>query len=154
MFASAPRSSSIEHREAGALIRFGEHHVETHGASTVLLEELVHDFRHQVAPPGPATEFGERPVIDVDDDDTLVGGQRCEQARLDVVKDGVGLTDEAQLGQAGHVRKQQQQDNCRKRIGHALLGAVTDAKELHGDRRPTTARRPGGGRAPRPPITT
>ena len=62
----------LQHLESGTVVLLGKHHVKTDHRNTITIEQFVHQFRHLVATPGPATFFLQAFFVDVEDDNTLV----------------------------------------------------------------------------------
>ena len=83
----------VQHVHSRTRVALGPDDVETDQRNAVLVEQLVHQPRHHIAAPGPASDLPQAPLVDVEDDDARVSlaGHRQLQAR--VIDDAIELVD-------------------------------------------------------------
>lgn len=87
----------VQRLNARAGVALRPDNVEGNDCNPVLVEQLVHEARHDVAAPGPAADLTQAFLVDVEDDDAPIAraGHRQPQAR--VVDNAVELDDEPDL---------------------------------------------------------
>ena len=117
----------VEGADAGRVVGFREHHVEAHDRELVLVEQLVHEPRHDVARPGPARHLLQALLVDVEDDNAAVDGARHGHVEPRVVDDVVQLGDDADAVEPGRVPDEEQRDREADRDPYDVLFQIRPA---------------------------
>ena len=114
--------------QGGAGVWLGEHGVEPEQGDLLFFKQRVDQLGHAIARPGPAADFGQAGLVDVDDDNALL--QRAGQggAQPGVVNDVVQPLQHTHGHDAHRMKHGQQQRE--QRDGDA---SAVPAQEEHGD---------------------
>ena len=107
--------------QAGTGIRFSKNNIKTNHGRLILLSQAAHQFSHDIAPPGPTSDFAQALFVNVDNDDALIERFRHRQAQASIVKVGFQRRHEGNLPDLPGVAKHQYNAQCPKEEAGKML---------------------------------
>ena len=111
----------VQHLHARACVALGPDDVEADHRHAILVEQLVHQARHDVAAPGPAPDLAQALLVDVEDDNARVTLAGHGQLQPRVINDVVELMDEPDFVDPGGVPDEEDGDRQAKDDPYEVL---------------------------------